>query len=151
LVILVAWLPATAIGQDVTQIMGDWQLHCEAGDCRIRQGLANPDQSGVVYSSDVQFLADKDKVVLSLSFPLGLYLPPGVGLRVGDETRDVPMTVCLPTGCLAIVELDVVLLNALRSEENYIVRFYTASETPNEIKFSLDGFNDAYKDLAGRL
>lgn len=147
LVLTIMVLATPAMAQDVSKVIGDWQLHCDAGDCRVRQGLASPERPGIVYSSEVKFPADQDQAILTLSFPLGIYLPSGVGLRAGDETYDIPVTVCLPIGCQAIVVLDEALEAAMKEGDSYNVRFYTTKETPNEVRFSLNGFDEVFKDL----
>lgn len=144
---MIVCLPAVA--EEAPKIFGAWQLYCENGQCRIRQGLANPERPGIVYGSEVQYMRGKEGAYLTLSFPLGIYLPPGIGLKVGDLTRDAPMTVCLPIGCQAIIEIDDELASGLQSAKDYQVRFYTTKGSPNEVTYSLTGFVQAHRELAG--
>jgi invasion protein IalB len=71
-------------------------------------------------------------------------------VEVGALRRDIPVSVCLPRGCQAILPLDEGLVAALGAGSVYRVRFYTAESTPNEIEFSLQGFDEAYQALSER-
>ena len=146
-IVLLCGLALPAAAEDVKKTLGDWQLVCEDDSCRIRQGLANPEQPGVVYGSELQFAADGSQLVLTLSFPLGIYLPPGIGLSAGEQKREAPVAVCLPEGCKAIILVDDELSVALNGEESYSVRVYITEERPAEVEFSLTGYRFAYDEL----
>lgn len=145
---LLAGLSVAAGAEDSKRTIGDWQLVCEEAACRMRQGLSNPEQPGVVFGSEIHFEAGGSQPVLNLSFPLGIYLPRGIGLQAGDQRRDAPVSVCLPDGCKAIVLIDAELQNAFSREKAYSVRVYIGEEQPVELEFSLAGYRIAYKDMA---
>jgi len=142
--------PLLAQSEDpvVTQYQ-DWQLLCAAdeGDCVLFQALNNPDKPGVIYAVNISMVSDKATPVMQLSFPLGIYLARDIGVSVQALQKDIPMTVCLPSGCKAILPIDDELLRALKLGRSIAVRFYTTSEKPNEIRFSLDDFTAGYEAL----
>lgn len=136
-----------ALAQDLARTYGNWKYSCKQGECVIKQGLKDNARPEIIYGSQFQLMREGNNTSMTLLFPLGIYLPPGVGLKVGNEARDVPMAVCLPRGCEALIVPDPALLDALRNEKSFKVRFYTFTNTPAEIEFSLDGFTEAYEAM----
>ena len=139
-------LLVAGVAQAKEEVIGDWRLVCDEG-CVLAQGLANPDKPGVVYALQVTKVDGGKQALLQLNFPLGVYLPPGLGFSVANIKRELPMTVCLPVGCRAILGADKELLAALQSADKAMVRFYLSEKNPMEIAFSLKGFSEAYKKL----
>ena len=145
-----AMLLGPVYAEDVDERIGDWQLLCLDSGCRIRQGLSNPQRPDIKFGSEINILESTGQTMLTLSFPLGIYLPSGVGLKVGETTRNIPVVVCLPTGCQAIVIIGSELRAALAESDSYTVRYYATKERPVEIEFSLDGYANAYQQLIDR-
>jgi invasion protein IalB len=140
-----------AVGSSATiaaEDFNDWRYTCETPDssCMIGQGLTY-EESGLTYSIQILHPESAGMGVIRLNFPLGIYLPRDVGLAVGKETREVPMLVCLPAGCHAIITIDEELRRSLLAEKDIRLRFYVTSEEPREIKYSLAGFEGAYNRL----
>ena len=136
-------LAGNTAAQQMQRSTGDWDVVCSDGKCRAGQLLANPKQPGIAYGSTFELVGKEKQLALQLTFPLGIYLPRGIGLRAGAEKRDVPVTVCLPSGCRALLMLDDKLTAALLKEQSYSVRFYTTEAAPGEVTFSLKGFPEA--------
>jgi invasion protein IalB len=135
--------------EESRRTIGDWQVACQNGECRAGQRLANPKEPGSYYGCEIKYVGKDKRLAMNLSFPLGIYLPRGIGVKVGAETRDVPMTVCLPGGCQALVMINESLFAAMKREKSFGVRFYTSANRPNEVTFSLDGFDAAQAALRG--
>lgn len=131
--------------QAKSEIHGNWKLTCE-NRCVISQGLKASD-SNVLYGITVSRLQEGDAMVAQINLPLGVYLPQGIGLKVGKVRHESPVTTCLPKGCVAIIKLDRETLDALKKESDLGLRFYLTEKRPKEITFSLRGFDDAYKAL----
>jgi invasion protein IalB len=138
---------AAVRAEELRRTVGDWQVVCQNGECRAGQRLANPKQPDINYGCELERVGKDNRLAMNLSFPLGIYLPRGIGVKAGAETRDVPMTVCLPGGCQALVMIDEPLLAAMKREKSFEVRFYTSANRPNEVTFSLDGFDAAQAAL----
>ena len=146
LVAFLGLLLSAVVAQAKEEAIGDWRLVCDQA-CVLAQGLANPDKPGVVYALQVSKIESGKQTLLQLNFPLGVYLPPGLGFSVANIKRELPMTVCLPVGCRAILGLDSELLTALKSADKAFVRFYLSEKNPVEIAFSLKGFGEGYNKL----
>ncbi len=141
--------PASADEAAQLQRFDDWTYECGDGGCSIRQGLSNPENPTIVYGIVVSKVQNNPSPIMRLNFPLGVYLPSGIGLAVGDMKLDIPMTVCLPKGCSAIAVVTDELSARLVSEDTIKVRFYIADRTPREISYPLSGFIPAYAELIG--
>jgi invasion protein IalB len=129
-----------------TESLGDWQLTCEK-KCVLAQGLENPNNPNMFYGIQISKIESSVLPVIQFNFPLGIYLPAGVGIIVGDYKQSVPMTVCLPSGCRAITTLNEKLLAAITKNEKINIRFYASEQKPNEVSFSTNGFALGYKKL----
>mgnify|MGYP003642728978 FL=1 len=85
---------------------GDWQQNCKTqSECAISQGLQNPEQPGIVFSSQISYVSDSKEPILQLNLPLGIYLPPGVAIDIGGNQHQAPVMVCLPQGCKVLLVL----------------------------------------------
>lgn len=129
-----------------TEVIGDWNLVCDK-NCTLAQGLENPGNASVVYSIQLSKVDGAKNPVIQINFPLGIYLPAGIGLSSGDFRLEVPMTVCLPIGCKAILELNSQLKAALEKNDKLQVRFRVSEKKPVEIDFSTKGFDAGLKKL----
>lgn len=129
-----------------TEALGDWQLTCEK-KCVLAQGLENPNNPNMLYGIQISKIESSVLPVIQFNFPLGIYLPTGVGIIVGDYKQALPMTVCLPSGCRAITTLNEKLLAAISKNEKINIRFYVSEKKPNEISFSTKGFELGYRKL----
>ncbi len=124
---------------------GDWEVTCIENNCRLAQGLKNPDNPGIVFGLLIVNIKGSDVPVAQLNFPLGIYLPASIGILVAEEKVEIPMTTCLPKGCIALLPLNDSLIKAMQTQPEFNVRFYVNEKTPREISFSLKGFSEAYE------
>lgn len=123
------------------RIFDKWKLQCpDSGYCTLYQGVHNPERPKAIYSLQVNRDIKRDKVHLRINLPLGILLPPGVGIKVGSVTKQIPVTVCLRTGCAVIAELDADLEKALNTEDAVEMRVLTSQTAENQLQFSLSGF-----------
>ncbi|MCE9522159.1 MAG: invasion associated locus B family protein [Alphaproteobacteria bacterium] len=84
---------------------------------------------------------------LVLVLPLGVSVPAGVGLQVGDERRDAQFTQCLPGGCVAPLAVDAALIEKLKSATDGRVGVVDRAGKPVAIPFSLKGFASAFEKM----
>lgn len=131
---------------EVTEF-GDWRAVCRA-QCVIAQGLQNPEQPGVIYSSQISYVSNSSDPVLQLNLPLGIYLPPGVAVDIGENKHRAPVTVCLPEGCKVLLVLSPAIVKQLQDNAAYTVQMFVNEQTPRQLKFSLRGFSDALASLS---
>ena len=146
-----AMLLTTLVSADNTKndvtVFGDWRTVCNTL-CVIAQGLQNPEQPNIIYSSQISYVSDSSDPVLQLNLPLGIYLPPGVAIDIGDNKHRAPVTVCLPDGCKVLLQLTPALVQQLHDNAAYTVKLFVSEQSPRELKFSLRGFSDALTSLA---
>jgi invasion protein IalB len=167
-------MSASAMAQGaVVRTFNDWELRCEqmqAGEqCILYQNLADearPDINLVIVVLRVQDAAQQvgttagRRPVLRVIAPLGVLLPRGLGLRIESATeknaqgqpsvKDIGSTgfvKCVPSGCVAEVEMDEGLINEFRNGKTatFIV-FHTPSEGRG-LPLSLAGFDEGLKAL----
>jgi invasion protein IalB len=128
-------------------IFDDWALNCQQS-CYIYQGMQSKDQK-TIYSIQVSKISSS-KMAIQLNFPLGLYIPTGVGIAVGDFKKNVPLTTCLPQGCHALLIVNDEIKKQLDVSDKLNVRFFTAQNKEKEINYSLKGFQNAFKIMSQR-
>lgn len=126
---------------------GNWTVKCEEshgkvqGGCFIFQNLVLREGGQRVLQFAVGYVSTSEVPIALLSLPLGISLPPGVTIRIGDAppTR-VIVERCDPNGCRAGLKLDEALLAELQQGKQLIVTFHDAERRPIEVPLSLDGF-----------
>jgi invasion protein IalB len=133
----------------------DWELRCEQQQgreeqCILYQNVADEKDSSINIVAVVLRIAEQSagagqatrKPVLRVIAPLGVLLPRGLGLRVESATekgadgkpvvRDIGSTgfvKCVPSGCVAEVEIDDKLHNELK---NGSTATFIIFDKPNE-------------------
>ncbi len=83
-----------------------WVVNCSDNggklDCRAGQSLFLKNTGQRLLSVAVRVPADTKKPVLMVQVPLGVYLPAGASLQIGDgEPKTLPFKGCDQGGCLA--------------------------------------------------
>lgn len=126
---------------------GNWTAKCEAskgkvqGGCFIFQNLVLREGGQRVLQFAVGYVATTEAPIALLSLPLGISLPPGVSIRIGDaQPTRVLVERCEPNGCRAGLKLSEELLKQLREGTQLTVTFHDAERRPIEVPLSLDGF-----------
>jgi len=126
---------------------GNWTAKCEEsqgkvqGGCFIFQNLVLREGGQRVLQFAVGYVATTDEPIALLSLPLGISLPPGVTIRIGDgaPTR-VIVERCEPNGCRAGLKLKPDLLRQLSEGTQLTVTFHDAERRPIDVPLSLEGF-----------
>nr|WP_136250759.1 invasion associated locus B family protein [Ningiella ruwaisensis] len=136
---------ATANGQ-TQDMLGDWAIKCEPA-CSANQQLSS-NESNLKFTAVVSNSKFSDAPVMRLIFPLGIYLPTDIGLQVGSINTKVPVVTCLPSGCNAVVVLSEPFIDAMSTNTQLIVSYFSNENTANELSFSLAGFSDVLEQLA---
>lgn len=151
---------ATAPGPDrLTETYRDWTLRCGTPQnaptgtprsCEMVQELSR--QAGGQQQRVLAiFVARSDDTggQLTMITPLGLALPAGVVLSVGDQvTVEIAYATCRPVGCISGSRLDGELLAAFIAGSAATVRVRTLDGQDVALDFSLNGFAAAWNRLA---
>lgn len=154
---LAALAAGPAFGQGVVRgNFSDWELRCEQQQgrdeqCILYQNVADEKDSNinvvvvvlrVAEAAPAEGATAQRKPVLRVIAPLGVLLPRGLGLRIESATekdaagkpvvRDIGSTgfvKCVPSGCVAEVEIDDKLHNELK---NGSTATFIIFDKPNE-------------------
>lgn len=144
---------AAVSGQEATKF-GNWTAKCEEtkgdvqGGCFIYQNLVLRQGGQRVLQFAVGFVADTEEPIALLSLPLGISLPPGVSIRIGDgDPTQVIVERCEPNGCRAGLKLKKALMQQMREGKQLTVTFHDARRHPIEVPLSLDGFEASLNSL----
>jgi len=146
-------LPTEPRGGLETLEFRDWTLRCLQAEgqrrCEMIQAVEDPEDGEPVLAMVVTREPGGARALAWIVLPLGLLLPPGVGLRVDQgETLRLPVRHCEPGGCLVPWELEQATLAALRGGVTLEVQAYDIDEQPVAIPVSLLGFTAAFEALS---
>lgn len=154
---LLAVAPATAL--ETGDVFGKWAVKC--GDqqdedaaraytrCHIYQNLVQKEERQRVLRVSVGYARETGKPVMILDLPLGVWLPPGVTVKVdGSEAIRIPIQICLAGGCRATYAIGDDLRSRLQAGEKIQVTVYSVAQEAVTIPVSLDGYAAAFHALS---
>ncbi|MGE0485389.1 MAG: invasion associated locus B family protein [Gammaproteobacteria bacterium] len=152
-VALLALMTATASG-DEDREYGAWTLRCEQADadaameCILQQNLVLRTGGQPVLQFALGLAPDDHQPTVVLKLPLGIYLPPGITLRIDDGApATFPVERCDPDGCQAVMKMREATLATLRSGQRFTITFHDSERRAIDMPLSLDGFGAAYDAL----
>lgn len=79
--------------------------------------------------------------------PLGVTVPPGIVIQIGENKRNVAFTQCLPGGCVAPLAIDAAALEVWASGAEGRVGVVDRRGQTVAVPFSLKGFAGAFKKM----
>ena len=149
-----AQAPPTPEGGTIKAQHGDWQIVCKPPPpgaknetCAMVQSVTAEDRSNVGLTVYVQRFSD-GKRVLRVFAPLGVLLPPGLGLKIDDkDVGHAPFVRCHSFACYAQVVLEDQLIEQLKSGKTAVFIIFQTEEAGIGIPISLAGFNQALLGL----
>ena len=134
---------------------GDWQVVCKkpagakAEICAVVQDVTSESNPNVGLSVHFQNSLDGTKV-LRVFAPLGVLLPPGLGLQIDDEkVGHAPFVRCQVVGCVAQVTLSDDLSKKFAAGKTAWFIVYQTQEAGIGIPVSLSGFKQAFAEVSG--
>lgn len=129
------------------QVFDNWTVRCETPEgmereqCLIFQMVVLRQGGQRVLHIAVGYVPTSDLPIAILTLPLGISLPPGASLQVGDgDPVRFPVERCEPKGCKAGLKLSQSLLTKLRQGEAAQVTFHDGERHPVNVSLSLKGF-----------
>lgn len=138
------------------QVFQDWRLICPArkehdAHCRLASDIPDPTTGQAVASLSIITEVDQSKKttskILVVNVPLGVLLEPGIGLRLGGDTKAYPYKTCLEGGCVAFIpsndELEDSIIDA--SDTAFVVASGGGQTVP--LPFSTKGLADARRAM----
>lgn len=133
---------------------GDWQIVCKPPPpgasnevCAIVQSVTAEDRNNVGLTVYFQRFSNGTQV-LRVFAPLGVLLPPGLGLKIdGTDVGNAPFLRCHTFACYAQVTLEDKLVDQLKAGSTAIFVIFQTEEAGIGIPISLMGFSDALGTL----
>lgn len=133
---------------------GDWQIVCKPPPpgashevCAIVQSVTAEDRNNVGLTVYFQRFSNGTQV-LRVFAPLGVLLPPGLGLKIdGADVGNAPFLRCHTFACYAQVTVEDKLVERLKNGKTAIFVIFQTEEAGIGIPISLAGFSDALTEL----
>jgi invasion protein IalB len=133
---------------------GDWQEVCKPPPpgakhevCALVQSVTAEDRNNVGLTVYFQKFSD-GKRVLRVFAPLGVLLPPGLGLKIDDkDVGHAPFLRCHTFACYAQVTMDDKLIDQLKNGKTAVFIIFQSEEAGIGIPISLAGFSQALAAL----
>lgn len=133
---------------------GDWQVVCKPPPvgaknevCALVQSVTAEDRNNVGLTIYFQKFSNGMKV-LRVFAPLGILLPPGIGLKVdGVDIGHAPFLRCHTFACYAQVTVDDKLVGQLQTGKTAIFIIFQTEEAGIGIPISLNGFKEGVAAL----
>ena len=133
---------------------GDWQVVCKPPPpgaskevCAVVQSVTAEDRNNVGLTVYFQNFANGTQV-LRVFAPIGVLLPPGLGLKIdGKDVGNAPFLRCHTFACYAQVTVKAELVQQLQTGKQAIFIIFQTEEAGIGIPISLSGFKEALADL----
>jgi invasion protein IalB len=144
----------TLEGGTVKGQYGDWQIVCKAPPpgarneiCAIVQSVTAEDRNNVGLTVYFQRFSDGRRV-LRVFAPLGVLLPPGLGLKIDNQdVGHAPFVRCNAFACYAQVLAQEPLIEKLKTGKQAVFIIFQSEEAGIGIPISLSGFGQALAGL----
>jgi len=151
LVLGMSLLPASAQTEKKYQ---DWIYRCEPAQddvperCFIVQTIKDTESDRDLAQMAIGYVPDQTDPVAIISLPLGIYLPPGIGLKVDEgEPVRVPVEVCDGGGCRTGITLKDPLRASMKKGVTALILVQDGSRQSAGLPISLKGFTAALNAL----
>jgi invasion protein IalB len=133
---------------------GDWQVVCKDPPpgaknpvCALVQSVTAEDKNNIGLTVYFQKFSNGTRV-LRVFAPLGVLLPPGLGLKIDDkDVGHAPFLRCHSFACYAQVVVEDPLIEQLKHGKTAIFIIFQTEEAGIGIPISLKGFAEALDDL----
>jgi invasion protein IalB len=133
---------------------GDWQVVCKAPPpgskkrvCALVQSVTAEDRNNVGLTVYFQRFSNGTRV-LRVFAPLGVLLPPGLGLKIdGKDVGHAPFLRCHSFACYAQVVVEETLVSQLSEGKTAVFIIFQTEEAGIGIPISLAGFKSGLERL----
>ncbi len=147
----------------VTEAFGAWEVRCERADqgqsdspliCELVQATSMQGAAQPVTQIAVGRPAPGADLAMVVQLPLGLWLPSGGRLDLGEEggIHEIALLRCLPAGCIGELALTEAMQQALSdaAQTDSALEFEMQAGTPARVPVVHDGFAAALAALEAR-
>jgi invasion protein IalB len=147
-------LPVSAQEGTVKAQHGDWQIVCKDPPpgaknevCALVQSVTAEDRNNLGLTVYFQRFSNGTRV-LRVFAPLGVLLPPGLGLKIDNkDVGHAPFLRCHTFACYAQVVVEDPLIDKLRTGKTAVFIIFQTEEAGIGIPISLAGFSAALAEL----
>lgn len=146
--------PQNPEGGTVKAQHGDWQVVCKPPPpgaknevCALVQSVTAEDRNNVGLTVYFQKFSNGTRV-LRVFAPLGVLLPPGLGLKIDNkDVGNAPFLRCHTFACYAQVVVEEPLVAQLKTGKQAVFIIFQTEEAGIGIPISLNGFDKAVAAL----
>ncbi|MEJ2229530.1 MAG: invasion associated locus B family protein [Alphaproteobacteria bacterium] len=132
---------------EVRGTFGAWQMRCgrppgaSKEKCALVQSVKAQDRQNVSLMVIFMHSYDGKSRILRVFAPLGVLLPPGLGLKIDNaDVGHAPFMKCGPVGCMAEVMVKDDLFKKMQTGKNAVFIIFQTPEAGIGIPISLGGF-----------
>lgn len=133
---------------------GAWSIFCETPpgasfeQCGMLQNVVADDREEMGLSVVILRTADRKSLFLRILTPLGILLPPGLGLYIDEkDIGNAYFTRCFNDGCYAEVVLVDKLLEQFKSGKSATFIIFETPEEGIGLPVDLTGFSEAFAKI----
>jgi len=152
-----ALIPITSSQEVESYVLGrkaqynQWVLQCMNSSvsgnekCNLIHQIKNKNNQQVLKIEALKAIGDD---VILFYLPLGVHLPAGAKLIIGESEYLMPITTCLVSGCQAKIKPNGDLNRQLKSESKAVVQLLNISQKQKiNIEFSLIGYSKGSQEI----
>ena len=128
-----------------------WSVGCAATErtaalnCALEQRVFVANTGQLIGSVSVRLPGDTKEPVMTITTPLGLFLPAGISIAIDEDTAQMlEVQTCDAHGCYAESPVSDTLLTKMFKGKKLNVGFQDLSKRPINLSLSLTGFSGAY-------
>jgi len=129
----------------------DWLVRCQAVKATVGCGMSQQILDQRAHQPLLQLHLARAPSgsghQLVVVLPLGVSVPSGIAIQIGDLKRSVAFTQCLPGGCMAPLAADAALIAKMKSSADARVGVVDRFGKTFAIPFSLKGFAPAFEKM----
>jgi invasion protein IalB len=133
---------------------GDWETRCETPpgaayeQCAVVLSVVDQERPNLTLVIIILNTADRKARLMRVIAPLGVLLPPGIGLKIDDQDMGrLNFLQCLANGCVAQVAMDDKLVDRLKAGKTATLAVFQTPEEGIGVLAPLTGFKEAYEQL----
>ena len=151
----VSYKVTTVAAQEIPVVPSGWVSGCtgetrqsEGLNCTVKHTIVLAETRQQLLAVDLRIPLDLADPAMMVHLPLGLFLPRGVTLQVGEqEPQRLDLQTCDQAGCYAGTAVSRAMLTDMLVSENLTVSFQKLNKEEITVKVSLSGFLAAYKKV----
>lgn len=148
-----SWMSPVArqLPQTASYGFQDWLVRCQAvkdnAGCGMSQQILDQRARQPILQLHLARAPSGSGHQLVVVLPLGVTVPSGIALQIGDLKRNVAFAQCLPGGCVAPLGADAALIDKMRTATDGRVGVVDRAGKTVAVPFSLKGFAPAFEKM----